>query len=92
MKINDISIEERKRLLAIPNWSYKEVMQYTGWKKSKCFQVMKTCKEKLNGRVLFNDHCVSRNSVLAFLGTSLECECYAIKQLEKEEATMPVKN
>jgi len=85
MKVNDISIEERKRLLAIPTWNYKQVMAYTGFKKSKCFEIMRECKERLNGKILFNEHAVSRNSVLAWLGTSFEEEAYHIKQLEKEQ-------
>ena len=84
-KLNTISIKERKELLATPIWSVREVMKYTGFKKSKAFEIMHECKEKLNGSVLFNSHCVSRNSVLSWLGTSIEVETYAIKQLEKEE-------
>lgn len=81
-----MTIKERKELLSKPNWTYKDVMAYTGFKKSKCFEIMSECKEKLNGKVLFNDHAVKRNSVLAWLGTSIEQECYIIKQLEKQES------
>ena len=80
-----MTYKERKELLAKPNWTYKEVMMYCEVKKSKAFLIMKVCKEKLNGVVLFNSHCVSRNSVLAYCGTSIEQERYVIQQLEKEQ-------
>ena len=58
------------------------------WGKSSfLFKDMMVCKEKLNGKVLFNDHAITRNSLLAWLGTSFEVENYNIKQLEKKEET-----
>ena len=80
-----LSIEERKRLLVMPTYSYKEVMQMTGTCKSKAFEIMKICKEKLNGKVLFNEHAITRNSLLAYLGSSIEQERYVIKQLEDKQ-------
>lgn len=80
-----MTIQERKELLAIPCWNYKQVMQYTGYKKSKAFEVIAICKEKLNGKVMFNDHVVKRNAVLAYMGSSVEQEKVVIKQLEDEE-------
>ena len=79
-----MTIQERKELLGKPAWDYKDVMLFTGYKKSKCFEIMKECKEKLNGKVLFNKHCVKRDSVLAWLSTSIERERYVIQQLEQE--------
>ena len=79
-----MTIEERKELLAIPCWNYKQVMQYTGYKKSKAFEVIAICKEKLNGKVMFNDHVVKRNAVLAYMGSSIEQEKCVIKQLEED--------
>lgn len=77
-----LSIEERKRLLIMPSWSYKEIMAFCQIKKSKAFQIMKICKEKLNGKVIFEEHKVKRNSVLAYCGTSIEEETHLIRQLE----------
>lgn len=77
-----LSIEERKRLLAMPTYSYHEVMKLCQVKKSKAFQIMKICKEKLNGKVIFEEHKVKRNSVLAYCGTSIEEETHLIRQLE----------
>ena len=88
-----MTIEERKELLAKSSWTYKDVMLYTNTKKSKAFQIIKICKEQLNGKILFNDHCVRRDSVLAYCGTSIERERYVIKQLEEQEdKPMPVRN
>ena len=82
---HELTIEERKQLLATPCWTYKEVMRYTGFAKSKCFSIMQECREKLNGRVLFNDHAITRNSLLAYMGTSWEVENHYIKQLERKQ-------
>ena len=80
----ELTIEERKRLLAMPTYTYKEVMKMTGTAKSKAFEIMKTCREKLNGKVLFNDHAITRNSLLAYLGTSIEVERVVMSQLESK--------
>ena len=82
---HELSIKERKELLLMPTWSCEEVMKYTGFAKSKSFQIMKICKDKLNGKVMFNDHKVKRDSVLSYLDTSIEREKYIIKQLEEME-------
>ena len=79
----ELSIDERKQLLAKPTFNLQDVMKFTGFAKSKANTIMRECKEKLNGKVLFNEHAITRNSLLAWLGTSLETETYAIKQLEK---------
>ena len=82
-----LSIDERKRLLAMPTYSYHEVMKLCQVKKSKAFEIVKICREKLNGRVLFNEHAITRNSLLAYLNTSIEQEKYVIKQLEDKKET-----
>ena len=82
-----MTIKERKELLLKPTWSYHDVMAYCGVKKSKAFQIINFCKKELNGKVIFNDHAVKRDSILAFMQTDIERERYVIKQLEKEEQT-----
>lgn len=71
----------KQELLLTPIWNYKQVMAYTGWKKSKAYEVMKICKEKFGGAVRFNDHAVKRDSVLAYMGSDVEREAYIIKTL-----------
>ena len=80
-----MTIKERKELLVKPAWSYRDVMAYTGWKKSKAFQIIEVCKKELNGEVLFEKHKVKRNSVLAYMNTSIEEELMIIKKLEQED-------
>ena len=72
-----------KELLSKPNWNYKEVMEYCDCKKSKAYEIMKVCKEKFGGSVRFNTKVVSRDSVLAYCGTTIERERYVINQLDK---------
>lgn len=79
----ELTIEERKRLLGKPVYDYHDVMKMTGMAKSKSIAIMKECKEKLNGKVLFNDHAITRNSLLAYMGTSIEQEREIIRQLEQ---------
>ena len=83
----ELTSKEKKDLLLTPNWTCEQVMKYTGYAKSKSFQVMQECKTKLNGAVIFEKHKVKRNSVLAYMGTSLEEEMMIIKKLEKQEET-----
>lgn len=71
----------KKELLEMPVWTYKEVMLYCNVKKSKAYEIIKTCKEKLNGSVRFNTHGVKRNSVLEYMGTSIEQEAYVLKNV-----------
>lgn len=85
-----MTIKDRQELLAKPVWSYHEVMTYCEVRKSKAFLIIKTCKEKLNGKVLFNEHGVKRNSVLAYLNTSIEEELEIIKRLQQEGETLEV--
>ena len=80
-----MTLKERKDLLLTPNWSYKDVMAYTGWKKSKAYLIIDICKRELNGEVMFEKHKVKRNSVLAYMNTSVEEELMIIKKLEQEE-------
>ena len=82
-----MTLQERKNLLVKPAWDYKDVMTYCNVKKTKAFEIIKECKTKLNGKVIFNDHAIKRDSVLAYCGTSIERERYVIKQLEADEQT-----
>ena len=62
-------------------WDYKDVMSYCGVKKSKAYEIIKVCKEKFGGSVLFNKHGVKRDSVLAYCGTDIEREGYVLKNI-----------
>lgn len=80
-----MTIKELRELLGNPCWNYKQVMTYCGVKKSKAFEIIKICKEHLNGKVLFDKSKVKRDSVLAYMETSIEHERYILQQLEKQE-------
>ena len=73
----------KQELLEMPVWTYHEVMEYCNVKKSKAFEIIKTCKERLNGNVRFNPHGVRRDSVLTYMGTDIERETYILRQLNK---------
>lgn len=80
-----MTYEEHTNLMLTPTWSYKEIMLYCHVKKSKAFLIMKACKEKLNGKVLFNEHKVKRDSVLAYAGSSIEREKLVNRELRQKE-------
>ena len=71
----------KQELLETPAWTYKDVMLYCGVKKSKAFEIIKVCKEKLNGSVRFEKHLVKRDSVLEYMGTDIERERYVLAEL-----------
>ena len=75
----------KRELLEKPVFDYHDVMEYCGVKKSKAFEIIKVCKTKLNGAVLFNKHGVKRDSVLEYLGTDIEREAYAMRTLNKTD-------
>ena len=79
-----MTLKEHTELMMCPAWTYHEVMLYCKVKKSKAFLIIKECKEKLNGKVLFEEHKVKRDSVLAYMGSSIEHERYVNKQLQEQ--------
>ena len=81
----ELTLDERKALLAKSAYDCRDVMKMTGYAKSKAFAVMKKCKKELNGRIFLNDHVITRSSLLAFMGTSIEQEVEIIRQLEKKQ-------
>lgn len=71
----------KEELLLKPAWTYKDIMLYCECKKSKAYEIMKICKEQFNGNVLFEKSSVKRNSVLEYLGTSIEEEVNVLKRI-----------
>ena len=80
-----MTLQEHTELMTNPAWTYHEVMLYCKVKKSKAFLIINECKDKLNGKVLFDKSKVKRDSVLAYMGSSIEHERYVNKQLRLEE-------
>ena len=74
-----------EELLLKPNWNYHDVMFYADCKKSKAYEIMKTARTDYKGSVRFNSQCVSRDSVLQVLNTSIERETYILNQLKGKE-------
>lgn len=74
-----------KEALELPVWNYAIVMMYCKCKKSKAFEIIKECREKLDGKPLFNPHGVMRNSVLKYMGTTLEAELKALNTATSDE-------
>lgn len=82
-----MTIKEKRELLTKPVWNYHDVMAYCKVKKTKAFEIIKFCKENLNGEVVFREKeaVVRRDSVLEYCGSSIERERYVLKQLEEEQ-------
>ena len=69
-----------------PHWNYQDICIYCECRKSKAYEIIKVVKEKFNGSIRFNPSCVKRDSVLAFLGTSIERELYVKNLKERRES------
>lgn len=60
-------------------------MSYLGIKKTKAYEIMDKVKRFYNGSVPDFKGYVKRDSVLNYLGTSIERELYVLEQLERKE-------
>lgn len=74
---------KEKTLLLKPHWNYKDLMSYVGCEKSKAYQIIKVVKARYGGKIAELPSCVKRDSVLAYLGTSIERENYVLKVLKE---------
>ena len=78
-------------LLLKPIWSCKDIMKYTGFGKSKSYEIMNIAKNKFNGKVNISSSVVKMDSVLLALNTSYEREAYKyqlLKERRKNEKTL----
>lgn len=82
-----MTVKELKQLFIKTAWDYKDIMAYCKVKKTKAFEIIKFCKENLNGKVLFREDkaVTKRDSVLEYCGSSIERERYVLKQLDEEQ-------
>ena len=58
-------------------------MSYTGFQKSKAYEVMSECKKRYGGGIKGLTGYVTRDSVLAYLNTTIEREMYVLNQLQR---------
>ena len=72
-------------MLLKPHWNVHDVCDYLDCKKTKAYEVMKICKKEHNGMIRFNSSCVTRDSVLTYLKTSIERELYINEELQKRK-------
>jgi hypothetical protein len=73
-----------ENLLKKTIWSCKDIMTYTGFGKTKSYEIMHIAKTKYSGCIKVSSMVVSRDSVLNALNTSIERETYVINQVNKE--------
>lgn len=73
----------RTELLLKSVWNYKEVMEYIGCGRTKAFEIMKKVKRFYNGAIPDLNEYVKRDSVLNYLGTSIEHELYINNLMKK---------
>lgn len=71
------------RLLNKPNWTCKDLMEYIGCGRTKAFEIMKKVKRFYNGAIPDLNEYVKRDSVLNYLGTSIEHELYINNLMKK---------
>lgn len=81
----DLQIKDTMNLLLKPIWSVADIMKYTGFKKTKAYEIMNIAKTKFNGKVYVSSSVVSMDSVLLALNTSYEREAYKYQLLKAQE-------
>lgn len=62
----------KEEILSRPIVSCKDVMLFTGWKKSRVYEFMKDCKDKYGGTVPYRKDAITTQSMCIALGTTLE--------------------
>lgn len=62
----------KEEILSRPIVTCKEVMLFTGWRKSRVYEFMKACKENYEGTVPFRRDAITTRSMCLALGTTLE--------------------
>ena len=75
----------KKDLLTSPCWTYKSIMEYIGCRKTKAYEIMSKVKRFYNGAIPNEPSFVTRDSVLAYLKTSVERELYVIEQINNSK-------
>lgn len=73
----------RQDLLLKPIWSIKNICDYTGFGRTKSYEIMNKAKRRYKGVVDVSDSVVSRDSVLLVLKTSIERETYIKDRLQE---------
>lgn len=61
-------------MLQKPHWSAKDIADFTGFGKTKAYEIMQIVRKEYGGTIKHLPSFVRRDSVLAFLGTSVETE------------------
>lgn len=72
-------------LLLKPHWTAKNISSYTGYGLTKSYEIMAICRQKYNGTLKDLPDCVSRDSVMAFLGTTAKREIDLYRDLQRKE-------
>ena len=64
-------------------WNSKDIMAYIGCGKTKAYEIFNAVKRFYNGAIPNLSEYVKRDSVLNYLGTSIEHELYINKERRK---------
>ena len=79
----------REELLLKPHWNYEDICAFVDCKKSKAYQIIAIVKKEFNGSIKYNPSFVKRDSVIAYLGSSIERELYILEERRKgDEKTL----
>lgn len=70
-------------LLFKPHWTAKNISTYTGFGLTKSYEIMAVCRKKYGGTIPDLPSCVSRESVMAYLGTTTKKEIEIFKERRK---------
>ena len=76
-----VSFEDKERLLLQLSLNEKEIELLTGFSKSKCYSLMKICREKYNGQAGKYTSNVKPSSLCLAVGTTLEEELKTLREV-----------
>ena len=72
-------------LLLKPHWSAKNISQYVGCGLTKAYEIMAICRKEYGGAIKHEAGYVSRDSVLAYLGTTSKREIELYRDFKRKE-------
>lgn len=79
-----MTIERRKELLTKPHWTYHDIAEYLDCGTTKAIQIKNQALREFGGSIRYMSQCVTIDSVLRCVGTTIEIEIEKIHKLEKE--------
>ena len=80
-----MTLQDRKDLVAKPFWNYRDIMEYTGFKKDKAISIFKKCIKEYEGSIKYEPSYITCESFFKYYGTTRTKELAILKGLSNEK-------